>query len=66
MASICDGTKARETRNCHESANWLVRKDGEGGNFWAACDRHLAQVGAKLLEGEQGKLEVHHITTREP
>ena len=65
MASICDGTKDQETRNCDTPARWLLRRAGEGGAFHAACDRHEAQVGRYLLNGERGALEVHSIFTDE-
>ncbi|WP_275558556.1 hypothetical protein [Streptomyces sp. 5-6(2022)] len=61
MPSICDGTKRRGTRDCDESARWLVRVAGDEGWVYAACDRHLAQVGRYLLEGEHGELDVQGI-----
>lgn len=65
MASVCDGTKARGTRNCEARATFLVRVRGKGGLFYGACDLHLGQVCCELLNGEQGGLEVRHIHTRE-
>ena len=65
MASICDGTKQRGARNCGRLAQWLVRDAQFRGQYHAACDAHLGQVGAWLLGGERGELEVQHIMTRE-
>jgi hypothetical protein len=65
MASICDGTTRRGTRNCESRSRWLLRVTGEGGHFVSACDRHLAQVGRDLLNGESGELEVRNLRTDE-
>lgn len=65
MANICDGTKNHGTRNCDAPARWLLRLAEDGGAFHAACDRHEAQVGRYLLNGERGGLEVHSIFTDE-
>lgn len=66
MASICDGTVKRGTENCGALSLWLIRLAGdERGGFHAACDRHVAQVGRTLLEGERGALDVRSIQTDE-
>lgn len=60
----CDGTKQQGTRNCPDRASWNLRaKDSKP--WIGACNRHLAQVGTSLLEGEQGDLDVRRIRSTE-
>lgn len=64
----CDGTKKNGTRNCHSSAAWKLKlpEDEPKEGMWTyACPHHFNQVGATLLEGEQGKLIVVRLVTDE-
>jgi hypothetical protein len=59
----CDGTTAKQTRNCRREVTWQVKRTSDRAYVYAACTLHLSQVGTYLLSGERGDLDVRRIKT---
>lgn len=61
----CDGATHDGARTCPKYAVWQVKQTGDREYVYGACGQHLNQVGATLLDGECGELDIRRIAIDE-